>query len=216
MQDSSKLVFAISHKKVGNAIYTGSAADVVEWLKNSDNVSAYEIYDTPSASYISVPVFLAKYVTPLISKFYRMDPKTDDVLLSGRSLKRGMRVLIEDPDKRVNTEGDLEEWEFEKALANNRWCTVGSIEKNATGVRFVGIYDDETKRVRSFDLYHAWIVKIDSMEEADSRQVKLEQIMIKALADAINIQSFTNSTKDKEVALGTVVRDSIKKIQGLL
>lgn len=106
-----------------------------------------------------------------VSKYYEMDPETDDLLFDGTKLKNEMRVLIASPSLRHET---VQRVMTDRALydlrGDNRWCFVSEIEvtprqsyQNEGTVSFVALYDDGTKRKRVFSLSHAWIVKKDSI-----------------------------------------------------
>jgi len=103
-----------------------------------------------------------------VSKFFQMDPKTEDLLSNGSMLKEGMVVMIEDDFGRVDVERDtkVERYDLARALENNRWCTVSEIETHSQNydiISFVATYEDGTKKKRTFNKSYAWYVKLDSI-----------------------------------------------------
>jgi hypothetical protein len=99
----------------------------------------------------------------LMPKYYRMNPKFEEVLPSGSHLSNGMTVLIENPDNRttINDFDDLSDWLKDRALESNRWCTISNLHEvnGGTSIRFVATYEDGCQRIRTLAASHAWIVK---------------------------------------------------------
>lgn len=110
----------------------------------------------------------------LVSKFYRMNPETDDMISNGQLLENGMIVLLEDSMIRADPDSPLSKYEVHRAEETNRWCEVSELEirrrfeHGETGyaigegsplVTFVGIYSDGVKIKRSYDSSYAWLVK---------------------------------------------------------
>lgn len=99
------------------------------------------------------------------SKYFTMNPETDDLLLNGHQLENAMIVLIENPDHRTHIPENLDDMHIEhqfNADEKNRWCRVSQLEKHIQFVRFIAIYADGTKRKRVYDIHDAWFVKKDS------------------------------------------------------
>lgn len=113
-------------------------------------------------------------ITNYVGKFSEMDPKTEDLIADGCDLKNGMRVLIADPFCREDVSHGfntlilgLDEGKLNRAKEKNRWCTVSQLSYSGDIVSFVAIYDDDTKRKRTYKCSWAWLVKLDSMPKTD-------------------------------------------------
>lgn len=110
-------------------------------------------------------------INMFVSNHFFMDPQTDDLLGSGRALKNGMVVLVEDNMQRVDvSRSNLDGYTNERMIENNRWCEVSELEitsvRRGDGddlVRFVAIYADGIKRKRTYSVHYAWFVKLDSI-----------------------------------------------------
>lgn len=201
------------------ALFEGGSSEVVTWLKNQLDVSLFEVFDTQGMRYLSVRNFIATYSVHFVSKFYRMNPETDDLLPNGRALRVGMRVLIDDTKRRIDTnvEGGMSDWQYDNALELNRWCTImGGLEVSLSQTRFIAQYDDGTKRLRVVDTSYPWLVKLDSIPESTDRRDALIQMIVEAMSDAIRIDASVSDRTEKETKLGTVVRDTVVKIEGRL
>jgi hypothetical protein len=199
-----------------SAVFEGSPTEIIAWMMTRLDVSIYEIFDPEDRQYLSVKNFITAHnVLKFVPKYYRMNPKTDELIPNGSGLKNGMRVLIEEPNKRVNTDEDLDNWEEDRALESNRWCTVEALQVDPTGVSFVGVYDDGTKRSRRCAGSHAWLVRKDSIPGENAKTEQLNTIIVSAMAAAININNSDRSTKSKELELGKKVVEAVKKIQEL-
>lgn len=114
----------------------------------------------------------APAATEYVSKFYEMDPETEDVLHNGALLLDGMKVLIEDPNVREFPTDNMGPASINKARLRNRWCTVDQVkvenqQHNGPTVSFVGIYEDGIKRKTSLSVHYGWIVKKDSIPRVD-------------------------------------------------
>jgi hypothetical protein len=110
-----------------------------------------------------------------VPKFYKMNPKTEDLLPGSGQLVNGMVVLIADPDMRERPENGESDWVFNRLTERNRWCTVTNFEITnkkycETGYQFIGVYADGTKVIRMGNLSSAWIVKLDSIADAIKAQ----------------------------------------------
>lgn len=197
--------------------FTGTKDEVYTWLsENMYGPDGFEVYETATETAKPAREFLEEN-DPFVPKFYRMNPKTDDLLPNGRHLANGMRVLIEDSKKRINMEAELTEWETERALHNNRWCTVGALEVANGTVQFIGVYDDGTKMMRSFDLHHGWLVKIDSIRDS----VNLHTDRYQAVFDAVKLsfakhEELVSQHDYPADAIYNHIEDTTKQILGLL
>jgi hypothetical protein len=143
---------------------TGETFEAIFWLEEYNRQMA------PAKSLANSLNYLAQFMP----KFYKMDPSTDDLLPSGDHLANGMKVLIESPNNRVpiGAEG-LSDWKEDRALENNRWCTVESLRIVRETLRFIGVYEDGTKRMRAFPVEEAWYVKRDSIQEITAKYQKV-------------------------------------------
>lgn len=101
-----------------------------------------------------------------VDKYYEMDPKTDDLIPSGGRLAPGMRVLFENPNKRVLLEHiDHDGATMEKALRWNRWATIVEVQIFDKAVTVAVVYDDGTKKLLLANVRDGWYVKIDNTTE---------------------------------------------------
>lgn len=100
-----------------------------------------------------------------VSRFYEMDPQFEDVIF-GADLRDGMVVLLEDHLLRGELDRMDEKYEMARVREANRWCTVTRLTRSGPLVRFIGLYGDDTKLVRSYHADYAWIVKKDSLAAA--------------------------------------------------
>lgn len=101
-----------------------------------------------------------------VSKFYVMEPQHDD-LVFGDALREGMIVLLEDSLMRQDMNYVTSGYDLERADEVNRWCVVLDLKviprDGSPLVRFVGEYEDGTKKVRTYDASFGWLVKKVSM-----------------------------------------------------
>lgn len=104
-----------------------------------------------------------------VPQFYQMDPRIEDVIPTSRHLIEGMKVLIESPHSRINTDGITGAANRGaigySALRSNRWCTVSDISFIGDMVNFIGTYDDGSRMTRRHHVGESWIVKADTMPE---------------------------------------------------
>lgn len=98
-----------------------------------------------------------------VPRFYTMNPETDVLVVDGRGLEEGMKVLIENPHYRAVIKEEMADWELDRALERNRWCTISRIKIKGNLLRFVASYEDGTQKVRTEDVDGAWIAKKDSI-----------------------------------------------------
>jgi hypothetical protein len=155
------------------SVFEGPVDAVVEWLKEQSDVSGYRV-NADDRGYVTVGQFLLRYAFRFVPRFYRMDPKTEDLLPSGAELADGMKVLIEDPDERAVIKDDMEDWELDRALVRNRWCEVTylSTRSSGTSISFVAVYEDGTKRKREYSARESWFVKKDSIPDPVAAEEK--------------------------------------------
>lgn len=101
----------------------------------------------------------------LISIDYLLDPTTEDIAFSGDELKEGMIVLIENVLSRYYTGTPLENLstgDRHRHLTSSRWCKIERLDTSGQFTRFIGVYADGSKCVRSYPKSCAWIVKLNS------------------------------------------------------
>lgn len=99
---------------------------------------------------------------------YLLDPATEGIVLSGDELEEGMIVLIEDVLYRYYTGTPLENLSADdrhRLLKSARWCKIERLDTSGQLIRFIGVYADGSKCVRSYRMDCAWIVKLDSASE---------------------------------------------------
>lgn len=107
-----------------------------------------------------------------VSKFYQMDPATDEIAMSGYRLCDGMIVLIEGDFMRELTDEDREragytsernDYEKQRLIENNRWALVTQFEerRHHEQIKFVAVYADGTKHVRNYGESHEWYFKLN-------------------------------------------------------
>jgi DNA-binding NarL/FixJ family response regulator len=112
-------------------------------------------------------IFLKQFV----SRYYQMDPETEDLIPNAGGLRNGMRVLAEDDDRRISLDviGNGNPSYEANALRWNRWLVVSDLEiykeSGFQVVSFVANYDDGTKRLIRQGYREAWYVKRDSIPE---------------------------------------------------
>ena len=103
----------------------------------------------------------------IVPKYYRMNPKTDDMVMGGKDLADGMVVLVEDPNLRYDPKlPDMDDWEIDRLNMRNRWCRVHNVHVVGNAVHFVGAYADGTKRKSQVTLTYSWLFKIDSIPDS--------------------------------------------------
>lgn len=192
--------------------YEGHSTSVVEWLKEKQDVSPYEVYSPYTKKYYSVRDFL-KFIAfeDYVPKFYVMDPKTEDMLPNGRHLVNGMKVLFASPNERGRPEemGD-EDWKRSRVLKYNRWCTVTHLSVDDVKTSFIGLYGDGTKVQWTEPMLRAWFVKIDSIEGSLKNLTKRWDDVYKIVKDSLSVESETMEVID------ALAEETTKKILGLL
>jgi hypothetical protein len=96
-----------------------------------------------------------------------------DLVPFGSHLENGMRVLIEDANRRANLElAEIDEGEMHKALQFNRWCVVKHLDISPEETEFIGVYEDGTKRKFNVPTNLAWYVQLDSLPGGKPMWVK--------------------------------------------
>lgn len=104
--------------------------------------------------------------TEFVSKYYEMNPETDELVPNGHGLKEGMIVLFDNSDLREDsrhTPSALLETVLYSSREKNRWCSVTNLEYEGEQMSFIGVYEDGISRRREFDVKEAWLVKKDSI-----------------------------------------------------
>ena len=192
--------------------FEGTVEQVIAWLtdpviqESSDDNLVYEVYTTKTFSYFSITEFLALFgnlldklkaenpepiikifpdeLQTMVSKYFVMNPETDDLLLTGYRLRPGMEVLIEDHKLRGDVNGYEDEAVMHRLLQYNRWCVIEDLRFNKEFVNFIGKYEDGTKRSFTLELTHSWFVKKESLnkneqalaEDLDFLKVTLNEV----------------------------------------
>lgn len=189
-------------------VFEGTKDEVVTWLTTQPNVKGYAV-KTDTSYYLTAALFFASVVN-VAPKFYTMNPTTDDVLPDGGHLANGMKVLIEDSSERGRPEMIDEDWQRDRVMERNRWCTVTHLKVIGNSVSFIGVYDDGTKRRRSAAKNEtAWIVKKESLKKSrveDTQRYK----------DVYEIVKGALVANEEELGLGidNVTKTATKKILG--
>jgi hypothetical protein len=150
-----------------------------------------------------------------VPKYYRMNPKTDDLLPSATHLAEGMIILIEDPNRRENLPDVIEfeeEWKQDRIRKFNRWCRVSNVEfLPGDFLKFVGTYADGTKVVWSMmHMRESWIVKIDSI--TDSATISTSRYRnVSSMVDAM-LRSVPTDDLDSHVEQVEEITDQLLKV----
>ncbi len=121
----------------------------------------------------------------LVSKYYQMNPETDE-LISSENLLAGMIVLLEDSDQRVDVSSgfyeDAPAWMVSRALERNRWCMISDVKIVGVAeerVWFTATYEDGSKQRRTYDVKTFWLRKsiyhsdMPKAEESNTYKVPL-------------------------------------------
>lgn len=139
-------------------------------------------------------------MTQFVPKWFEMDPKTDDLIRSGRFLEDGMVVLLEVPDYRLDLEesgGAVERRTnpamVAQALKWNRWVTVSDPGYAGDELcAFVGVYADGTKKSIEVPDRLAWYVKkksmpptADEIDDAGKKDLQERGIPVERLATSV-------------------------------
>lgn len=125
-------------------------------------------------------------IAGFVNKYFEMDPKTDDLLRSGKELEEGMKVLLEVPDYRLDLDvsGGVIERRTDpgmvaQALKWNRWVTVSNLGWGGMDTcSFIGVYEDGTKKLVEVPDNFAWYVKKNSIPEpfdVDAEKADLQE-----------------------------------------
>jgi hypothetical protein len=155
-----------------------------------------------------------------VPKFYRMNPETDDLVM-GSDLKDGMVVLIESSNFRLRHDEPMVDWEMDRALENNRWCTVTNLKFSnafdAPIATFIGVYEDGTKYKRSYGTGYAWYVKknIVSIEETEKYRKVSEVLMGTVELSIAALSDVDLSDELKQISLKAIVKTATKTIMDL-
>lgn len=160
------------------------------------------------------------YYLTCMPKFYKMNPETEELLPDGSHLANGMKVLVNDSDVRMRVGEGMKDWEMDRALANNQWCTISNleIERNGAMISFIGTYEDGTKRNRRLGRALTWLVKLDSIsgavEESSERYTKVYELVRRALLDqdALTEEYTSEGVPD----LDRIAENTTKQILGIL
>lgn len=155
-------------------------------------------------------------------KFYLMDSKTEDLLPDGFQLLDGMKVMIEGSNFRVDVSRKMNDWQRDRALMNNRWCTVRDLVVlgNPESVRFTAVYDDGSKMIRQEYVGTAWFVKKNSMfvndiERLPKQHEEVLELVKQAMGRSIKVNLLDLSKAKKAEALTSNALETTRKIMDL-
>ncbi len=93
-------------------------------------------------------------------QFYTANAVTDKIVF-GDQLQNGMRVLVAESIMRGHSGDDA--YSVASRAERNCWCKVTELRQRNNVVTFVGVYDDGSMRVRTYNKDDGWIVKLDSI-----------------------------------------------------
>lgn len=227
--DHFKVLFKSNKKKP--PFFEGSKALVLTYLSEKPETLTrhWVVYDEENDRYYSAVVFMmmaqvdiAQTSVPhIVDKFYAMDPDTDEFLPDGKHLKNGLCVLIEDSNKRASTNDMAQDWGWDRALKENRWCTVTELKflVSDTHIQFIGVYEDGTKRVRKHMMDEPWLAKISSENNAEvessKRYIDMFAVVLEEL-EKLDEQACWNCNVEGPRPQIDIVADQItKKILGI-
>ena len=97
----------------------------------------------------------------LVDRTFVMNPKTEDIVY-GENLKDGMIVLFEDNIMSKSIEGLTDEdYSWMSVIETQRWCRITHLRRSPGSpiLKFIGVYADGTKRVRTYNEDWAWLFK---------------------------------------------------------
>lgn len=201
------------------ATFEGTEQAVFDWLSSrAYPLDDYQVYDVNGKSYQDALEFLSSYKDLMfVPKFYRMNPKTEDLLPNGAYLTNGMKVLIADSKQRIDISRELRDWEEDRALENNRWCTVGGLEVGEPIVRFIAVYEDGSKRMRSIESGTPWLVEIDSVRDSANLHTDRYQAVFDAVKVSLAKHEELVSRHDYPAdAIYNHIEETTKALLGLL
>lgn len=171
----------------------------------------YHVYNTETKTYQEVSEFLTKN-HPFVPKFYQMDPRTEELIPDGRILSDGMVILLADPNHRGRPEKmSAADWELDRVMERNRWCTISNVSIRGNLLTFVATYEDGTKRKRSESTDTPWLVHKDSIEHsidrASERFKKICDLVDNAMLGAVAI-------KESDVGDGAKIFEKASMVEG--
>jgi len=102
-----------------------------------------------------------------LDRFFRMNPKTDDLLFDGTYLRDGMTVLVGDASQRMEITDDMDVYHRDQAELTNAWYTITHVMTNQKYVTFLATYEDGSKRKVTFPLGVPWLVRLNTLYKAD-------------------------------------------------
>jgi hypothetical protein len=194
MDDQYRVLRKAEHE--APAFMEGNTEGTVAWLKMQKDTSIYEIW-SESTGYLSVADFLNQVVN-VVPKYYVMDPKTEDMLPSGRFLANGMKILTANPNERVRPEEATTDWLRNRLMELNRWQTVTQLEVGATLIKFVGVYEDGAKVAQRCSVNEAWLVKTDSITESNKLATARYAEVFALVEDAMTVAMETASSEEPD------------------
>ena len=145
------------HRMLVNGGYQSDEA-VSQYVETRGRAVASEALPKKDSSW-----FDKRYATAdMFSKWYEMNPETEDLLFDGNELAEGMVVLVEDPNRRIDIEGSMTPEHFYEARKWNRWFMISRLDRTPNGMRlsFLGTYEDGTKfKFDDVNKNHGWLCK---------------------------------------------------------
>lgn len=165
-----RVIYAGQPERMGAC--EGTLEQVLDWLTAELSLKAWEIVDEKTSQIMSVTEFLdrtktSKVSDSIVNKWYKMDPKIEDLVYSTKDLRNGMVVLLENADMRASQQDMESEWGMHRALERNQWCTVTEFRANnvTSTYDFTGVYENGSKIRRCYGYEHTWLVKKDSITD---------------------------------------------------
>lgn len=168
-------------------LYSGNTKEVKTFLRSLKfPISELQVRVSPESRMATADAYLNGITfqefmmdvdeAQLVSKWYTMNPLTDELMPNGRLMMPGMMVLVDDQELRQDLYSleDPSSYSYEGAVylakENNRWCTVQEVEilEEDGEISFTALYPDGVKRQRQYSINTGWLVKKDSISEIDS------------------------------------------------
>ncbi len=109
--------------------------------------------------------------TMFVEKFYQMDPRDEDLLFDGSSLRNGMTVLVEDFAMREDPtfEPEMNGLQREALYRFNRWFTVSHLTVMSDNhLVFMATYLDGSKKKIRISINQGYYVKRTTMPQTEN------------------------------------------------
>jgi hypothetical protein len=136
------------------------------------------------------------YLDEFVEKNF-VPPRQDEIMVDGSNLKNGMRVLIADPESRVELHYLVDEspspMTVFTARKYNRWCTVSNVRRTGSKVSFTGTYNDGAMYRHSTPHESVWYVTRDSMTERNKKKRTEIREILKELAEGMDTPDYEGS-----------------------